>query len=87
METRLRSLAKAISWQCLGFLVMAMLGYLFTGSLSSGGALAAVSTALGFVSYLLHERIWARIRWGWIAAAGDGGAASRSRRDTTAAAH
>ncbi|MEX6505384.1 DUF2061 domain-containing protein [Jiella sp. M17.18] len=65
METRTRSLAKAVSWQILGFLVMSVLGYLFTGSMSSGGALAATATALGFVSYLLHERVWARISWGW----------------------
>ncbi|MCB8838004.1 DUF2061 domain-containing protein [Aurantimonas sp. VKM B-3413] len=85
METRLRSLAKAVSWQCLGFLVMAILGFVFTGSLSSGGALAAISSVLGFVSYLLHERVWASVRWGWTAAAGAEGAAVRVRRDAAAA--
>ncbi len=64
METRTRSLAKAASWQVLGIVTMLVLGFLFTGSLSSGGALAVLSSLLGFVSYLLHERVWASIGWG-----------------------
>ncbi|MEF2074120.1 DUF2061 domain-containing protein [Consotaella aegiceratis] len=68
METRARSLAKAVSWQLLGLLSMSVLGYLFTGSLTSGGALAAVSCLLGFCTYLVHERLWAGIQWGWKAA-------------------
>ena len=64
METRRRSLAKAASWQVLGIVTMLVLGVLFTGSFSSGGALALLSSLLGFVSYLLHERVWASIGWG-----------------------
>ena len=64
METRRRSFAKAASWQVLGIVTMLALGFLFTGSLSSGGALAALSSLLGFFSYLLHERVWASISWG-----------------------
>ena len=68
METRKRSLVKAVSWQVWGLLMMALLGFLFTGSLSTGGQLAVLSTAIGFVCYLLHERLWAAIRWGLRAA-------------------
>lgn len=64
METRRRSLAKAASWQFFGIVMMSLLGFLFTGSLSSGGALAVLSSLLGFFSYLLHERVWASIGWG-----------------------
>ncbi|MBO0903029.1 DUF2061 domain-containing protein [Jiella sonneratiae] len=69
METRKRSLAKAVSWQILGFAVMTFLGFLFTGSFETGGALALVSTLLGFASYLAHERIWAAVGWGRITGA------------------
>ncbi|HEY9057082.1 MAG TPA: DUF2061 domain-containing protein [Aurantimonas sp.] len=70
METRVRSLVKAASWQLLGLVTMSILGFLFTGSLTSGGALAAASGLLGFFTYLAHERAWAGIRWGWISATG-----------------
>ena len=73
METRSRSLAKAVSWQVLGFAVMSVLGVLFTGSVSDGTTLALTAAVLGFVSYLLHERVWARVRWGWSDAARTGG--------------
>lgn len=67
METRRRSLVKALTWQLLGLLSMSLIGFLFTGSLSSGSALAVASAIVGFAMYLAHERIWAAIRWGWLA--------------------
>lgn len=45
---------------------MTFLGFVFTGSFQSGGALAVVSCGLGFVTYLLHEKAWARVKWGRI---------------------
>lgn len=64
MESRTRSLAKAFSWQFLGLFTMSTIGYAFTGSLSSGGALALVSAAVGFFTYLMHERAWSGVEWG-----------------------
>ncbi len=64
MDEPKRTLAKAVSWQINGFLAMLVIGYLFTGSLSAGGGLAAVTTVAGFVNYVLHERVWARVAWG-----------------------
>ncbi|WP_419792867.1 DUF2061 domain-containing protein, partial [Pseudomonas citronellolis] len=29
-----------------------------------GGTLALVTTCVGFLCYLLYERIWAGVRWG-----------------------
>ncbi|NDV87517.1 DUF2061 domain-containing protein [Aurantimonas aggregata] len=68
METRSRSLAKAASWQALGLVTMSLLGFLFTGSLTTGGGLALASCLLGFFTYLAHERLWAGIGWGWSSA-------------------
>ncbi|MEF2552780.1 DUF2061 domain-containing protein [Aurantimonas sp. A2-1-M11] len=65
METRMRSLTKATSWQGLGLVTMSALGYVFTGSLTSGGILAVSSGIVGFCVYLVHERLWAGVRWGW----------------------
>ncbi|MEM9736177.1 MAG: DUF2061 domain-containing protein [Pseudomonadota bacterium] len=64
MDSTKRTVAKSLTWQTTGLISMAILGYIFTGSLGSAGTLALVSTALGTVTYVLHEKAWARIRWG-----------------------
>lgn len=64
METRTRSLIKAICWQMLGLVTMSGVGVMMTGSLAMGGMLAAMNAAVGFVAYLAYERVWANVRWG-----------------------
>lgn len=64
METGIRSLVKALVWNAIGLATMALVGFLATGSLALGGTMALVNTALGFVCYLVYERIWTRITWG-----------------------
>lgn len=64
METRGRSLMKAVTWQLWGLLTMGLIGLAFTGSAISGGALALTSAAVGLVCYLAHERLWSRVSWG-----------------------
>lgn len=64
METRRRSIVKALIWQAIGLSVMVVVGLIITGSLAAGGAMAAINSALGFVTYLVYERVWARIQWG-----------------------
>jgi len=64
METRRRSLVKAVIWNLIGLAVMAVVGLVATGSAAVGGAMALVNTAVGLVMYLVYERIWSRIRWG-----------------------
>lgn len=66
MESPTRTIAKAVSWQLLGLLSMTLIGYLFTGSVTAAGSLAVVTTMIGAVCYVLHERIWNRIPWGRI---------------------
>lgn len=64
METRRRSLVKAVLWNLLGLVSMSVVGYLATGSLGAGGAMAAINTAIGFTLYVVYERFWAGISWG-----------------------
>jgi len=64
METRTRSLVKAVIWSALGFLVMALVGLAFTGSLAVGGVMSVLNTVIGLITYVLYERLWARISWG-----------------------
>lgn len=64
METRRRSVVKAIIWNAMGLAVMTVVGLVATGSAAVGGALAVVNTAIGLTLYVIYERIWAGISWG-----------------------
>jgi len=64
METRSRTLTKAIIWQLLGLLTMTVVGLLVTGSVLEGGAVAGTNAMIGLATYIFYERVWARINWG-----------------------
>ncbi|WP_170328952.1 DUF2061 domain-containing protein [Ruegeria arenilitoris] len=64
METRRRSVVKAVLWNVMGLIVMTLVGLIATGSAAIGGTLAIVNTAIGLTMYVIYERIWAGISWG-----------------------
>ncbi len=64
MDSTKRTWIKAVFWQALGMVSMVIVGFLFTGSLRAGGLMAVVNAAIGLTSYVMYERLWARIRWG-----------------------
>lgn len=64
MDTTPRLITKSITWQVSGLVVMTLIGYLFTGSVSAGGGIAIASALVGFVSYFMHEMAWSKIGWG-----------------------
>lgn len=66
METRKRTLVKAIVWNIIGLTVMSLVGLMLTGSVAVGGAMALVNTAIGLLTYILYERLWSSIAWGRI---------------------
>ena len=64
MENNRRTLTKAITWHVIGFVMMAVVNYFYMGDFSQGLGLSALLTLIGLVSYYLHERFWASVRWG-----------------------
>ncbi len=64
MDSSLRTAMKAVTWQVSGLLVMSVIGYVMTGSLETAGGFAFASAAIGTVSFFLHEKLWAKIKWG-----------------------
>lgn len=62
--SRKRSVVKALTYRiviiCLDFLVI----YLLTGKVQTAAVFMIVSNIYTTVAYFLHERLWARIRWG-----------------------
>ncbi|MBE0453267.1 DUF2061 domain-containing protein [Roseovarius autotrophicus] len=64
METRMRSIVKAVIWNMIGLTVMALVGFAVTDSLMAGGTMAVINSVIGFATYLIYERIWAHVHWG-----------------------
>lgn len=64
MDRPIRTLAKSLSWQGIGLISMTAIGFMFTGSVMQGGGIALFSAGLSLIVYVLHERAWARVRWG-----------------------
>lgn len=51
---------KTMSFAAIHFTVAFSLGYLFTGSLLVGGAMALIEPACNTVAFHLHEKAWKR---------------------------
>ncbi len=64
MDTKARLATKSVTWQIMGLISMALIGYLFSGSMSVGGGIAIVGAIVGFFSYFVHEMCWSKIIWG-----------------------
>ena len=64
MESRQRTMVKALVWNAIGLMMMSLVGLIMTGSTSVGVAMALINTAIGLSTYVVYERIWANIRWG-----------------------
>lgn len=55
-------MTKTLSFAAVHFSVAFGVGYLMTGSIWVGGAMALVEPAVNTVAYHLHEKVWKRIR-------------------------
>lgn len=64
METNLRTIAKAITWQILGLIITGGLALGYTGSVITALSFALSTAASGLAFFFVHERLWARVRWG-----------------------
>ena len=53
-------MSKTISFACVHFCVAFVVGYLMTGSVAVGGAVALVEPLCNTFAYHLHEKAWAR---------------------------
>jgi len=64
MESKLRTIAKAITWQALGLAVTGALAWFHTGNMVTAMSFALSTAASGLAFFIMHERVWARVRWG-----------------------
>lgn len=52
---------KTMSFAAVHFTVAFSVGYLMTGSIVVGGAIALVEPAVNTIAYYFHEQVWNRI--------------------------
>ena len=55
-------MTKTASFAVVHFTVAFAVGYVLSGSILVGGAIALVEPAVNTVAYFIHEKVWERIR-------------------------
>ncbi len=64
METKKRSIAKAISWRVIAMVITSALVLILTGEWGFAATIGLADTSLKFFIYFSHERLWNRITYG-----------------------
>lgn len=64
---------KTLSFAAVHFCVAFLVGYLMTGSVLVGSALALIEPACNTVAFYFHEKVWQRVERRRAAVADDGG--------------
>jgi uncharacterized membrane protein len=64
METKKRSIAKAISWRVIAMVITSALVLILTGEWGFAATIGLADTSLKFFIYFYHERLWNRITYG-----------------------
>ena len=64
METRYRSLAKAVSYRIVGSLSTGCIVYGFTWDMRMAAGVSALDLVAKIGLYFLHERLWNQIPFG-----------------------
>ena len=68
METKRRSLIKALSWRFLATTITSAVAYALTGKGSFALQIGLIDTAIKIFVYFGHERVWQRIPYGRVEA-------------------
>lgn len=73
-ETRLRTLARSLTWRLSGVLIAVLLTWYLTGDVRTGIEVGVAYNVIRLATQYIHDRWWARVAWGRLPAGGaDGG--------------
>ena len=64
MDTYNRTLAKTLTYRISTFLFTYLVTFALTGAKGTSMAIAILSLTLGAVTFIIHERLWTRVKWG-----------------------
>ncbi len=71
METRRRSIVKALSWRVWATLITFFVALAITGETAFALEIGLIDTSAKLFIYFLHERMWLRIKYGRVPDPGD----------------
>jgi uncharacterized membrane protein len=66
METKGRSLAKALSWRVFATVITGTVAFAMTGKLAFALQIGLIDTSIKVFVYFAHERVWQRVPYGRI---------------------
>ena len=61
-EIKKRSALKSLIWRIVGIVLLALITYLYTGSMITMGLITLIHHSVFLVVYYLHERMWLKIK-------------------------
>jgi len=64
IDSKRRSVTKAVSWKLIGIVVLCLVAYFSTKSAGKATLLALLYHGLMLIIYFFHERVWNMINWG-----------------------
>ncbi len=64
METRRRSLAKALSWRVIAWAITSLVAWVFTREATFALTIGLVDSLIKIFAYYAHERTWMAIPYG-----------------------
>lgn len=64
IETKIRSVVKALSWRLFGSLATALLVYILTQRVEFAVIVGGTETVIKILLFFLHERLWEKIHFG-----------------------
>lgn len=64
METRSRSLAKALTWRVAALVITMTVVWVVTGRAELAASIGLMDTAIKLVAYYGHERCWLKVGFG-----------------------
>lgn len=64
MESKVRSLVKAISWRVVATITTVILAFVFTGNWAVSGSIGISELVIKIMVYYLHERFWNSVSYG-----------------------
>ncbi len=63
MDSKRRSIAKALSWRAWATSETVLISYFVTGSLKFAAGIGILDACFKIVTYFLHERVWNKIQY------------------------
>ena len=64
IESKKRSLIKAITWRILAIIVLTIVTWLFTSNVQATAFVVISFNVIQIILYYFHERLWERVKWG-----------------------